>query len=196
VKLIRDGALAGPQERARFWIEAEATARMRHPNVVQIYEVGEHQGRPYFAMELVEGGSLDQHLAGQPQPAPQAAGLVRTLALAVHHAHAQLVIHRDLKPANILLAVVSGQWPVVSKEPKDDPSSLATDHWPLTITPKITDFGLAKCLNRESTALTQEGAVLGTACYMAPEQAAGRVGEIGPATDVYALGVILYEMLS
>ncbi|HEV3259353.1 MAG TPA: serine/threonine-protein kinase, partial [Gemmataceae bacterium] len=99
LKVLRDGALAGPRERARFRIEAEAVARVQHPNVVQIYEVGEHQGRPYFAMELVEGGGLDKYLAGRPQPAPQAAALVRTLALAVQHAHDQKVIHRDLKPA-------------------------------------------------------------------------------------------------
>src|SRR5438552_2835949 len=114
LKLIRDGALAGPQERGRFRIEAEAAARMRHPNIVQIYAVGEHQGRPYFAMELVEGGGLDRHLAGRPQTAPKAAELVRTLALAVQHAHEQKVIHRDLKPANVLLAGVRGQRSAVS----------------------------------------------------------------------------------
>jgi serine/threonine protein kinase len=189
LKLIRDGALAGPQQRARFRIEAEAAARMRHPNIVNIYEIGEHQGRPYFAMELVEGGSLHQHLAGQPQPARPSAELIRALALAVQHAHAQKVIHRDLKPANILL--VSGG--VVSGESSPDTTHhllLATHH------PKITDFGLAKLLDSESTAWTREGAVLGTASYMAPEQAGGRVQEIGPASDVYALGAILYELLT
>lgn len=170
LKLLRDGALAGPQERARFRIEAEAAARMNHPHIVSIHEVGEHQGRLYYAMELIEGGSLDKHLAGQPRPAAQAAALVHTLALAVQHAHAQKVIHRDLKPGNILLS--------------DDGS------------PKITDFGLAKRLDSDSTAWTREGAVLGTASYMAPEQAAGRVGAIGPAADVYALGAILYELLT
>jgi serine/threonine protein kinase len=170
LKLIRDGALAGPQERARFQIEAEAAARMRHPNVVLIYDVGEHQGRPYLAMELVEGGSLDRQAAGRPQPAREAAALLRTLALAVQHAHAQRVVHRDLKPANVLLAADGA--------------------------PKIADFGLAKRLDSDSTAWTQDGAVLGTASYMAPEQAAGRVREIGPATDVYALGALLYELLT
>jgi serine/threonine protein kinase len=181
LKLIRDAALAGPEERARFRIEAEAAARVRHPNVVQIYEVGEHQGRPYFAMELVEGGSLDRHLAGRPQPAAQAAEMVRTLALAVQHAHDQKVVHRDLKPANVLLAACG----------------LARDAKPqAAFVPKITDFGLAKRLDSDSTAWTQDGAILGTASYMAPEQAEGRVREIGPATDVYALGAILYELLT
>jgi serine/threonine protein kinase len=170
LKLIRDGALAGPQQRARFRIEGEALARVRHPNVVAMYEVGEYQGRPYFAMELVDGPSLEKHLASQPQSAPQAAELLRTLALAVAHAHAQNVVHRDLKPANILLGADGA--------------------------PKITDFGLAKRLDTQSTALTQEGAVFGTAGYMSPEQAAGRVGDIGPATDLYALGAILYELLT
>ena len=170
LKLIRDVALAGPQQRARFRIESEAAARMRHANMVQVYEVGEHEGRPYFAMEFVAGGSLDKKLAGQPQPAGQAASLVRTLALAVQHAHVQQVIHRDLKPANILLAEDS--------------------------TPKIVDFGLAKRLDSDSTAWTQDGAVLGTASYMSPEQAAGRTAEVGAAADVYALGAILYECLT
>ncbi len=171
LKLIRDGALASADEQARFRIEAEAAARMRHPNVVAIYDIGEHAGRPYFAMELVEGGSLDKHLTGQPRPAGQAAELVRTVALAVQHAHEQKVVHRDLKPANILLTLQNAE-------------------------PKITDFGLAKRLDSDSTALTREGSVLGTAGYMAPEQAEGRVRDIGPATDVYALGAILYELLT
>lgn len=176
LKLIRDGALASPEEQARFRIEAQAAARMRHPNVVAIYDIGEHAGRPYFAMELVEGGSLDKHLTGQPQPATQAAELVRIVALAVQHAHEQKVVHRDLKPANVLLSM----------------HNVA----PYCALPKITDFGLAKRLDSDSTALTREGSVLGTAGYMAPEQAEGRVREIGPATDVYALGAILYELLT
>lgn len=168
LKLIRDGALAGPQERARFRLEAAAAARMHHPNIIEIYEVGEHQGRPYFAMELLESGSLDKYLAGKPQGARESAELVRTLALAIEHAHAQKIVHRDLKPANILLQ---------------------------TANPKISDFGLAKRLDSESTAWTQQGDILGTASYMAPEQAAGRIDDIGPAVDVYALGAILYELL-
>jgi serine/threonine protein kinase len=189
LKLIRDGALAGPQERARFRIEAEAAARIRHSNVVQIYDVGESQGLPYFAMELVEGKSLDGHLDGQPLAAEPAAQLVRTLAEAVEHAHAQKIVHRDLKPANILLEV------------RGQESGVRSQHAELTsdsclLTPKITDFGLAKRLDSESTAWTQDGAVLGTASYMAPEQAAGRTHEIGPAVDIYALGAMLYELLT
>src|SRR5262249_32793353 len=142
LKVIRDGALAGPQERARFRIEAEAAPRMHHPNIVQIYEAGEHQGRPHLVMEFGEGGSLEQHLPGQPNPPAQAAALVRTLALAVQHAHAQQVIHRDLKPTNILMS----------------DEALASFNSPRA-TPKITDFGLAKRLDRDSTAGTQDGEV-------------------------------------
>jgi serine/threonine protein kinase len=192
LKLIRDGVLAGPQDRARFRLEAEAAARIEHPNVVAIHEVGEHASLPFFSMELIEGGALDRRLAGQPQEARAAAVLVRTLAAAIEHAHAQKIIHRDLKPANILLAsggVVSGG--VVSDDSLDP---LTTHHSPFT--PKITDFGLAKRLDGESTAWTQAGAVLGTASYMAPEQAEGRIGAIGPACDIYSLGAILYELLT
>ncbi len=198
LKLIRDGALASAQDQARFRIEAEAAARMHHPNVVQIYEVGEHQGRPYFAMELVEGGSLDRHLAGRPQPAPEAAALVRTLALAVQHAHDRHVVHRDLKPANILLHESEREKGQGERAEAPAPGSSSPFAFSLSpfASPKITDFGLAKRLDTESTAWTQDGAVLGTASYMAPEQAAGRVRDIGPPVDVYALGAILYELLT
>jgi serine/threonine protein kinase len=193
LKLLRDGALAGPRERARFRIEADAAARMRHPNIVAIYEVGEHQGRPYFAMELVEGGALDKYLAGRPQPAAQAAVFVRALALAIEHAHSRNVIHRDLKPANILLVSASA---TSAGGESEDARPTKLDSALTDYQPKITDFGLAKRLDSQSTAWTQEGAVLGTAGYMAPEQAAGRVHDIGPPTDVYALGAILYEVLT
>jgi serine/threonine protein kinase len=200
LKVIRDGALAGPQALARFRLEAEAAARVRHPNVVQIFEVGEHAGRPYFAMELVEGGSLDRHLAGQPLPPQQAAELIRTLAVAVAHAHEQQIIHRDLKPANVLLSGDRGQGTGDRRQEtgdREEPSS-GSSLSPVSclLSPKIADFGLAKRLDSDSTAWTREGAVLGTPGYMAPEQAAGRANDVGPATDVYALGAMLYEALT
>jgi serine/threonine protein kinase len=186
LKLIRDGALASRQDRERFRIEAEAAGRMRHPNIVHIYETGEHNGLPFFAMELVEGGSLDRFAAGRPLPPTHAAELVRTVALAVQHAHEQKIIHRDLKPANILLQ---------RTEQNDAAASSDLCPPPADLSPKVTDFGLAKRLDSDSTAVTQPGAVLGTARYMAPEQAAGRA-EVGAAVDVYALGAILYELLT
>jgi serine/threonine-protein kinase len=170
LKMVLAGADAGPEELARFRAEAEAVARLQHPNIVQIYQVGEHDGRPFFAMELVEGGSLDRKLAGTPRPAREAAALAETLARTVHHAHQRGIVHRDLKPANVLLTEEG--------------------------TPKVTDFGLAKVLVGARADPTLTGAVLGTPAYMAPEQASGRPREVGPAADVYALGAILYELLT
>jgi eukaryotic-like serine/threonine-protein kinase len=185
LKVMLDAALAGPRERARFRIEAEAAARMRHPNIVQIIEVNESEDRLYFTMEYVEGGSLDKHLPGQPLSPLNAAKLVHSLALGVHHAHVQKIVHRDLKPANILLSFSEGGDSALSRGSRLNEAI-----------PKITDFGLAKRLDSESTALTQDGVVLGTACYMAPEQAAGRVQDISNRVDIYALGAILYELLT
>src|SRR5262249_34988223 len=122
---------ADPDQLARFRGEAEAVARLRHPNIVQVYESGAHEGRPYFSLEYVDGGSLAQQLDGSPLPARPAAQLVQTLAAAVHVAHQHGIIHRDLKPANILLAVASGQWLVASQEPAGISSPLTTSHWPL-----------------------------------------------------------------
>ncbi len=169
LKMILGGRHASLQEVARFRIEAEAAARLQHSNIVQIHEVAEHEGTPYLCLELVEGVGLDCRLAGQPQPSEQAAHLVETLARAMHYAHQQGIIHRDLKPGNILLAAGT--------------------------VPKITDFGLAKLLDSDETQMTA-GGIVGTPCYMAPEQAAGRGARVGPATDVYALGAILYELLT
>jgi serine/threonine protein kinase len=181
IRVILAGEDAEAEQIARFREEAKALARLQHPNIVQIYEVGEQNGHPFLSLELVEGGSLAEQLRGTPLPPARAAQLVETLARAVHAAHQQGVIHRDLKPANILLA----------------PPSFMTGHaggmegW----VPKITDFGLAKKRD-DSPGLTLSGAVMGTPAYMAPEQAAGRSREIGPASDTYALGVILYELLT
>jgi serine/threonine-protein kinase len=169
LKMILTGGHAGPEERARFRSEALAIGRLRHPNVVQIYEVGEHERLPFFSLELMDGGSLAQRLGGKPLPALPAAHLVETLARAVHAAHQQGILHRDLKPGNVLLT----------------PDGI----------PKIADFGLAKRLEGAS-GHTPAGAILGTPSYMAPEQAAGDNRPIGPTADVYALGAILYELLT
>jgi WD40 repeat protein len=191
LKMLRAGRGAGSEQVARFRTEAEAVARLQHPNIVQVYETGEHDGLPYFSLEYVEGGGLDRKLAGTPLPARDAARLVETLARAMDYAHQRGILHRDLKPANILL---SGEWRVASGEQNTD-SSLATRHSPLATIPKISDFGLAKRLE-EDLGHTQTGSIFGTPPYMAPEQAEGRPGDVSPATDVYALGAILYECLT
>jgi WD40 repeat protein len=185
LKMILSGGHASPQELARFQTEAEAVARLGHPHIVQIYEVGWVDRCPYLALEYVDGGSLAQRLTGTPLPARPAARLVEVLAWAVHEAHLQGVVHRDLTPANVLLArSAAGQG--IPLDPEG-----AVDYQP-----KITDFGLAKLLVGGGPALTQSGAALGTPSYMAPEQAAGKARAVGRATDVYALGAILYELLT
>jgi WD40 repeat protein len=168
LKMILSGACAGPEELARFRREAEAVARLQHPNIVQIHEVGAHDGLPFFSLEFCSGGSLGDKLNGTPLLVSEAAALAEKLARAMHAAHEKGIVHRDLKPANVLLAADG--------------------------TPKITDFGLARKLDEAGQTAT--GAVLGTPSYMAPEQAGGRSREIGPATDVYALGAVLYECLT
>jgi tetratricopeptide (TPR) repeat protein len=175
LKMIRGGAHAELRDLARFRTEADAVARLQHPNIVPIYEAGEQDGWAYFALEFVPSGTLARQLAGRPQPAGWSARLVEILTRAMEYAHTQGIIHRDLKPANVLL-LADG-------------------------TPKITDFGLAKRLDAgPATAAprdrTQTGEVWGTPSYMAPEQTWGRTGEVGPAADVYALGAILYECLT
>jgi tetratricopeptide (TPR) repeat protein len=188
LKMIKS-PVAGAEELARFYAEARAAARLSHPNIVQIHEVGDYYGQPFFSLELVEGGRLSDRLRGNPLAARQAACLVRTLAWGVQHAHERGIIHRDLKPQNILLALVPvGKAGGPASSPEIDPDD------PGLGTPKITDFGLAKHLH-ESTGQTQTG-VAGTPSYMAPEQADADGPAIGPATDVYALGAILYELLT
>jgi serine/threonine protein kinase len=188
LKMIRGYLDADAAERERFLREAQALARMQHPNIVQVFDVGEHNSQPYYASELVSGGNLARYIAGQPQPARLAARLIQTLAWAVQHAHEQGIVHRDLKPANVLLAPLHAPPPDSATE--GDSGTLG-----LLGTPKITDFGLAKQLGR-SSGPTRSGAILGTPSYMAPEQAEGAVHAVGPAADIYSLGAILYELLT
>jgi serine/threonine-protein kinase len=169
LKMIIGGKFASASDLARFLHEAEAVASLRHPHIVQVHDVGDLDGLPYFTMEYVEGGSLGQKLAGTPQSALDAAELVARLARAVQAAHDAGIVHRDLKPGNVLLAADG--------------------------TPKITDFGLARHFGQGET-LTLSGARVGTPSYMSPEQAAGRSGSVGPAADIYSLGAILYELLT
>jgi serine/threonine protein kinase len=194
LKMLLAGTQATPRDLARFRLEAEVVARMQHPNIVQIYEIGEAGAGSYFALEFVEGGSLASKTRGNPQPVEVAARLVETLARAIHCAHQQGIVHRDLKPSNILLAVADGQRATARQE-APGARSRSLHHWSQITVPKITDFGLAKRLDG-SDAWTQTGQVVGTPNYMAPEQAGCKGQSIGPAADVYALGSILYELLT
>ena len=169
LKMILAGDLASTEAGARFLKEAESVARLQHPQVVQIFRIGDFQGRPFLEMEYVDGGSLADRLDGRPWKPTIAARLIESLAMAVHHAHVKDIVHRDLKPANILLTADG--------------------------TPKVTDFGLAKSLGADID-LTRTDSIIGSPSYMAPEQAGGRASRIGPATDVYSLGAILYELLT
>ena len=168
LKMIRGGSQARPDYFTRFRVEAESVARLRDPNIIQIYDVGEAEGLPFVALELLDGGSLGGRIAGKPQPVRQAAELVMTLGRAVQVAHKAGIIHRDLKPANILYTSDG--------------------------VPKITDFGLAKCTDSDD-GQTLAGQIMGSPSYMAPEQARGHSRSVGSAADVYALGAMLYEML-
>jgi serine/threonine protein kinase len=189
LKVIGSGNCARPEEVARFRTEAEAVAQLQHPNIVQIYEIGDYEGRPFFSLEYVEGGSLADRLEGNPLPPRPSAELLHTLALAIHAAHERGIVHRDLKPANILLG--NREQGTGNREERD--SSLFPV--PCSLLPKIADFGLAKRLEVDS-GLTHTGTIVGTPSYMAPEQAGGRVHDIGPAADVYSLGALLYHLLT
>jgi len=185
IKMLLQADHANSETRLRFLTEAEAIAKLKHPGIVQVHEIGTHDSNPYFVLEYISGGGLDKKLAGNPLPAAEAAALVEKLARAVQAAHDQDMIHRDLKPANILLS--------------DDlhaPGGSSHKHLQfasrLTYSPKITDFGLVKSMGNE---MTVTGQIMGTPSYMAPEQADAKK-EIGAAVDIYALGAILYECLT
>lgn len=210
LKMMLKGVHASAEELIRFRSEAEAVARLQHPNIVQIYEVGEHDESPFFSLEFIEGENLKQQLDGTPLPPRSSAQLVRTLAQAIQFAHQQGIVHRDLKPANILLASTLGQSSSDTKLANSAPADKTADktaapsslHASLSgsrqgpmLSPKITDFGLAKYLN-DDCGQTKTGAIVGTPSYMAPEQAGGQKTRIGPATDIYGLGAIMYELLT
>jgi serine/threonine protein kinase len=169
LKMILAGRLATEEDITRFRTEAEAAARLQHPHIVAVHDVGAIEGQHYFSMDFIEGASLAQKLQAGPMPGRMAARYIRLIARAVHHAHKQGVLHRDLKPSNILI------------DTEDEPH--------------IMDFGLAKRLGGDS-AQTRTGVVLGTPSYMAPEQAAGKSQELGPACDIYGLGAVLYECIT
>ena len=171
LKFLKPELASSDEERARFRTEAKALARLQHPNIVQVFDCGTHEGRAYIVQEYVAGGNLEEKIARKPQPAIPAALLVATLARATAHAHAQKIIHRDLKPSNVLLTAEG--------------------------VPKISDFGLARQIDAGAdSGQTRSGVILGSPSYMAPEQAIGKSSVVGPAVDVYALGAILYEMLT
>jgi eukaryotic-like serine/threonine-protein kinase len=169
LKMIRAGGGARPEDLARFESEAKAVAAIEHNNIIKIFDIGEQYGLPYFSLEYLSGGSLSQRVGGKPQPVDEAARIVEVLARAMHVAHQHKVIHRDLKPGNVLFAADG--------------------------TLKITDFGLVKRLESDSKQ-TRSGSILGTPSYMAPEQARGESQTVGPAADQYALGAILYDLLT
>jgi serine/threonine protein kinase len=169
LKMILAGDFASLEAMCRFRAEAEAAATLQHPNIVAIHEVGEHEGQPYFSMEYVEGSNLSALVGEGPMPAIQAARYLQIVSEAIHYAHSRQILHRDLKPSNLLI-----------------------DH---RGQPRITDFGLAKRLDSNSD-LTASGQTLGSPAYMSPEQATGRRGSLGPHSDVYSLGGVLYFLLA
>ena len=169
IKMLLKGDYATSADRKRFISEAQAAARLDHPHIIPIYEIGEHEGRSFFCMKLIEGQPLSSRLANGPMPPRRTAQIMAQISDATHYAHVNGVLHRDLKPSNVML----------------DDEGVAY----------IADFGLAKQFHERSS-LTRSGAILGTPSYMAPEQAAGNRGEVSTASDVYSLGAILYHMLT
>jgi tetratricopeptide (TPR) repeat protein len=188
LKVLRAGDRASAEDVQRLRNEAETVALLDHPNIVPVYDVGEHAGQLYLTMKLVEGASLAGQLDRFTADTKAAARLLATVARAVHHAHQRGVLHRDLKPSNILLERRTGSLACPSGQ--DRQGSLSSD-----LVPHVTDFGLAKRVAADSS-LTQSGALVGTPSYMAPEQADGQKGQVTTATDVYGLGAVLYALLT
>ncbi len=188
IKMILAGEYASEESVRRLRTEAEAVARLQHPNVVQIYDVGEHDGQQFLVLEYVEAGNLAQRIAGRPQPPRVAAQLIQTLSRTIDYAHSNGILHRDLTPSNVLLSEISAKR---VKDPATGDKVVDLEH----ATPKITDFGLAKRLD-DGAGHTRTGAIMGTPGYMSPEQAIGNSQAIGPSCDIYALGAMLYELLT
>jgi serine/threonine-protein kinase len=199
LKMVREAHLATADDRARFEQEWKAAARLKHPNIVTVYEVGAINGQAYLCMEFVGGQTLAQKVAADgPLPPREAARLVAVIARAVQHAHAQGILHRDLKPSNVLLQIddlgLKNDGSGCSGLSSQSSISNAQSAIPRSAIPKVTDFGLAKKIDATQS-LTRTGAVVGTPSYMPPEQAGGRK-DLTPAADVYSLGAILYELLT
>jgi serine/threonine protein kinase/WD40 repeat protein len=190
LKMVLAGVQANSRDLVRFLAEAEAVARLDHPNIVHIHEIGKHAGLPFLSLEYIPGENLAQQLTGTPRPPAESAQLIEPLARAVHYAHEHGIIHRDLKPSNILLQIADLRLQIADLKADGKSASCNLQ----SSIPKITDFGLAKRLEGGS-GVTTTGAIVGTPSYMAPEQAEGKK-QVGPATDTYALGAILYELLT
>ena len=198
LKMIRDSALASPTVRERFRVEAKAVARLKHPGIVQIYDFNDTGDIPYFSLEYLPEGNLSEWTGGKPQRIEFACRLVEKLAQALDHAHGEGIVHRDLKPANVLLArsnMIDSVHASGTSTVRNLYASTPSDEGAVDLEPKISDFGLAKSLV-DNEDLTHSAAMLGTCAYMSPEQAWGRSRDVGPATDIHALGLILYELIT